>query len=573
MSETGKELILLHKFKTEHMKMHNCRCSCFLGLIFVYSFLFAFNGSSFSQSWIKNIGGSLDDKAYAVVVDKAGNIYITGYTTQSGGNIDIITFKLNQNGEQQWSKTFDGAGHSDDKAYAITLDKSNNIIVTGYTTGISSHHDFITIKYNSSGTQQWFATYNAPFNNNDEADAVICDDSSNVYVTGFITNFGTYYYTIKYNSSGVFQWGNTFGGTGNGDNKAYAITIDRSSNIYITGYISDTATGFDYATLKYNRNGTQQWARIYNGPANSDDKAYAITIDKAGSIYVTGYATDTVSSFDYATIKYDSTGSTLWTALYDGTGHSEDKAFAITVDSLNNPYVTGTSRRDTVSGTEDFATIKYNSTGGSQVWVARYTAAQNDGPSIPYSICVSKDNAYVFVTGSSWTDTTKKMDIATVKYNALTGDSVQQKRINGSGNNDDAGIMITSDTTGNIFVVGYESILNHGYDIVTLKFPLGDLISVKKISSAVPENFVLHQNYPNPFNPGTKILFDLPKSTVVKLVIYDITGREVATLANGYMRYGSYEIEFNAKNLSSGVYFYKLFSDDFTSVKKMVLLK
>ncbi|MFI5143985.1 MAG: T9SS type A sorting domain-containing protein [Ignavibacteria bacterium] len=84
---------------------------------------------------------------------------------------------------------------------------------------------------------------------------------------------------------------------------------------------------------------------------------------------------------------------------------------------------------------------------------------------------------------------------------------------------------------------------------------------------------MLHQNYPNPFNPGTKILFDLPKSTVVKLEVYDITGREVSTLANGYMRYGTYEVEFNAKNLSSGVYFYKLSSEDFTFVKKMVLLK
>lgn len=554
------------------MKTYNYRCSCFLGLFFVYSFLLVLTGSVYSQNWIKNFGGALDDKAYAVTVDKSGYTYLTGYTTQSNGNVDIITIKLNRNGDQQWSRTFDGAGHGEDKAYAITLDKSNNVIVTGYTTGITSHHDFVTIKYNSGGTQQWFATYNAPFNNDDEAHAIICDDSSNVYITGFITNFGTYYYTIKYNSSGVYQWGKTFGGTGNGDNKAYAITIDRRSNIYITGYISDTETGFDYATIKYNQNGTQQWARIYNGPANSDDKAYAITIDRMGAIYVTGYASNTGSSFDYATIKYDSSGTAIWTALYDGTGHSEDKAFAITVDSLNNPYVTGTSRHNTATGTEDFATIKYSSSNGSQLWAARYSSPLN-GPSIPNSITIPKNNSYVFVTGSSWSDSTKKMDIATVKYNILTGDSVQQRRINGSGSGDDAGIMVTSDSTGNIFVVGYESIINHGFDIAAVKFESGDLISVKKISSEVPVNFILHQNYPNPFNPDTKISFDLPKSAIVKLVIYDMTGREVSTIINGYMRFGSYEVEYKPVNLSSGVYFYKLSTDDFSSVKKMILLK
>jgi uncharacterized delta-60 repeat protein len=545
-----------------------------LGILFVLSFLFASVQSAYSQqNWIKNFGGALDDKAYAVTIDKAGSIYITGYTTQSGGNIDIITIKLNQNGEQQWSKTFDGAGHGEDKAYAITLDKSNNVIVTGYTTGLSSHHDFVTIKYTTNnGTQVWAATYNAPFNNDDEAHAIICDDSSNVYVTGFITNFGTYLYTIKYNSGGTFQWGKTFTGTGNGDNKAYAITIDRLANIYVTGFVSDTATGYDYSTIKYNLNGVQQWSRIFNGTSNSDDKAYAITVDKAGFIYVTGYTTDTNSASDFTTLKYDSTGILIWNATYNGPGNSDDKAYAITIDSLNNPYVTGSSKNDTTSGSEDYLTIKYNSTSGDTAWTARYHTEGN-GPDIPYSILIPKNNSAVFVTGSSWTDTTKGLDIATVKYGLNTGLQLQEKRLNGTGNSDDAAFMLASDTSSNVYITGYESVLNHSYDIFISKYLLGDLISVRKISSEIPAEFMIYQNYPNPFNPGTKIKFELPKSTVVKLAVYDLLGREVVTLINKYMHYGSYELEFNADKLSSGVYFYQLTTDTYSGVKKMIVLK
>ncbi len=545
-------------------------------IIHILFFLSFGNSLSFSQeSWFKNFGGTGDDKAYAVTVDKTGSIYITGYTTQSGGNIDIVTLKYNQSGTLLWSKTFDGTGHSDDKAYAITIDRLNNVIVTGYTTGIGSHHDYITIKYNTSGTQQWIAPYNAPFNNDDEAHSVICDDSSNVYVTGFITNFGTYYYTIKYNAAGTYQWGKTFGGTGNGDNKAYAITLDKQANIYVTGSVFDTATGYDFATIKYNLNGDQLWAKIFNGTGNGEDKAYAITIDKLGFIYVTGYALDTnnsVNSFDFTTLKYDSLGSQIWKAIYNGTGNNQDKAYAITLDSLNNAYITGSSRNDTTAGSEDFVTIKYNSVSGDSLWVSRYTSP-GDGPSIPYSISIPKNNPAVFVTGSSWTDSTNKMDIATVKYNINTGDTLQKKRINGSGNNDDVALMVTSDTTGNIFIAGYEAILNNGNDMFVAKYPLGDLIAVRSISTNLPSDFKLFQNYPNPFNPSTKIKFELPKSSVVKLIIYDLLGKEVETLINKYLHFGTYEVEFKPSELSTGVYFYELSSENFRDVKKMVLIK
>ena len=97
-------------------------------------------------------------------------------------------------------------------------------------------------------------------------------------------------------------------------------------------------------------------------------------------------------------------------------------------------------------------------------------------------------------------------------------------------------------------------------------------IDVKQLGD-VPDKYALEQNYPNPFNPSTIIRYDIIKSSNVSLKIYDIMGREVTTLVNDVQTAGRYEVMFSAKNLSSGVYFYRLIADDFTAIKKMVLMK
>jgi hypothetical protein len=88
-----------------------------------------------------------------------------------------------------------------------------------------------------------------------------------------------------------------------------------------------------------------------------------------------------------------------------------------------------------------------------------------------------------------------------------------------------------------------------------------------------PKTFNLAQNYPNPFNPTTNISFTVPEAGKVKLAVYNLIGQEVAVLVNGVVTEGSHEVEFNAKSLPSGTYFYKLQSDNSVSIKKMLLLK
>ena len=103
--------------------------------------------------------------------------------------------------------------------------------------------------------------------------------------------------------------------------------------------------------------------------------------------------------------------------------------------------------------------------------------------------------------------------------------------------------------------------------------PLSEMTSINITSGELPGEFRLQQNYPNPFNPTTRIKFDIPKNTFVKLEIYNNLGQLVKTLFDGQTNAGYFETTFDGNGLSSGTYFYKLTSPDFSETKMMILLK
>jgi hypothetical protein len=107
--------------------------------------------------------------------------------------------------------------------------------------------------------------------------------------------------------------------------------------------------------------------------------------------------------------------------------------------------------------------------------------------------------------------------------------------------------------------------------------PSGNPIGIVPISTTIPADYSLSQNYPNPFNPVTNINFAIPSSGIVKLSVFDMTGREVAVLANGHFSAGTYGVDFDASSLSSGVYFYRIYAEGegqkFTKTLKLVLIK
>ena len=414
-------------------------------------------------TWVTGYNGPENniDEAHAIAVDGSGNVYVTGWSTGNGVGFDYATIKYNSAGQRQWVARYTGfQGYGEDKANAIAVDGSGNVYVTGRSTGIGTAEDYATIKYNSAGQQQWVARYNGPGNSTDVASAIAIDGSGNVYVTG-TSDSGSHgsnydYATIKYNSDGQQQWVARYDGPAHDGDDAYAIALDSSGNVYVTGVDVGSGTGADYATIKYNSAGQQQWVARYNGPANGDDYAFALAVDTSGNVYATGQSRGAGVNFDYATVKYDSTGQQQWVARYHGPGTGGDAASGIAVDKSGSVYVTGTSNGD-------YATIKYDST-GQQQWIDRYHGPVNSGNEAHAIALDSSGNVYV--TGQSYAaggDT----DCATVKYDS-TGQEQWVIRYNGSGNPYDFAFAMAVDASANVYVTGESNA-----DYVTIKYVQG----------------------------------------------------------------------------------------------------
>jgi hypothetical protein len=419
------------------------------------------------EAWVARYNGpgnDIDD-AEAMAVDDAGNVYVTGYSTGSDGLLDYATVKYDSVGQQQWVARYNGPGNSYDVATAIAVDNAGNVYVTGESVGSGTGFDYATIKYDSAGQQQWVARYNGPGNGTDEAAAIVVDDAGNVYVTGnsIGSDSGVDYATIKYNAAGQEQWVARYNGPGNGNDYPMAIDIDSSGNVYVTGHSLGSGTGYDYATVKYDSKGQQQWVARYNGPGNDVDEATGIAVDGSGNVYVTGGSMGSNTGVDYATIKYDSAGQEQWVARYNGPGSLDDFANAIALDDLNNVYITGTSTSATRH--YDYATIKYNAD-GEEMWVSRYSGS-GAGDSEADDLAVDS-SGNVYVTGNSL-GFGSGSDYATVKYNTM-GQEQWAAGYNGPGNGDDFATAIAVDRSGNVYVAGRSPGSGTAFDYATIKY-------------------------------------------------------------------------------------------------------
>jgi len=442
--------------------------------IFAFLIFFLWVVPCFAQSvdtaWVRryNGPGNLGDLAYAIAVDGSNNVYVTGWSWGSGTDYDYATIKYYSNGDTAWVRRYNGPANSDDEASAIAVDGSNNVYVTGHSQGSGTGWDYATIRYYPNGDTAWVRRYNGPDNDWDDAYAIAVDGSNNVYVTGNSYGSGTSvdYATIKYYSNGDTAWVRRYNGPANSSDYVFAIAVDGSGNVYVSGYSGGSGTSQDYATIKYYPDGDTAWVRRYNGPVNGDDRASAVAVDGSNNVYVTGQSAQIWGypyNYDYATIKYYPNGDTAWVRRYNGPGDTSDYASAIAVDGSNNVYMTG---RSYGSGTSvDYATIKYYPNGDT-AWVRRYNGLANSSDYV-FAIAVDGSNN-VYVTGYSL-GTGTDYDYATVKYYP-DGDTAWVRRYNGPANSGDGAYAIAIDGSNNVYVTGISEGSGTGWDYTTIKY-------------------------------------------------------------------------------------------------------
>jgi len=416
-----------------------------------------------TEAWVQRYNGPAndDDRANAVAVDGSGNVVVTGYSSGTNGCPDFYTAKYAAaDGALLWDKRYNGPANGWDKALAVAVDASGNVVVTGWSGsgGYYYQHgyevplsDYYTAKYAAAnGALLWEKRYNGPADHDDRANAVAVDSSGNVVVTGYSnsTNVidGSYYadyYTAKYAAAdGALLWEKRYSGPVNRlyeDSGPQGVVVDGSGNVVVTGS-SHNGTNADYYTAKYAAvDGTLLWEKHYNGPGNGYDYANAVAVDGSGNVVVTGTSYGTNSNMDYYTAKYAAAdGALLWEKRYNGPENGNDVAQAVAVDGSGNVVVTGSG--------DDYCTAKYAAADGALLWEQRY-----NGPSNSYDRATA-----VAVDGSGNVVVTRYSgeDYYTAKYAAADGVLLWEKRYNGPVNGVDLASSLAIGPNGMVVVTG-----------------------------------------------------------------------------------------------------------------------
>ena len=432
-------------------------------------------GQQVWQALYNGNGGISVDEAYALAVDAAGDVYVTGYSGLTQSISEYATLKYSgATGQQLWQTRYAGTGPlpTSEVAVAVVVGANGNVYVTGASSNsiiVTTNSILATIKYEQNNVLQvWEARFTPPASTSNEvATNQATDAAGNIYVTGYAYNGRNYdYATVKYAASGEQLWEARYNGRANGDEIPKALALDTAGNVYVTGTAYDSISGYDYATVKYSPTGQELWSARYN--SNGDEEAAALAIDAAGNVVVTGNAiAANLRDYDYVTLKYTTSGQQVWEARYAGIGNRVVSAVAL--DSAGNVFVTGAATNATQND-YDYATLKYAAASGRQLWETRYTGNGSSNSNEVATAMVVDDAGNVIVTGAATTNGRINYDYVTIKYLGENGAAVVFSSYNGTANNDDIPTGIALDATGDAVVTGFSVGIGGTYDFATVKY-------------------------------------------------------------------------------------------------------
>jgi len=279
--------------------------------------------------WNRTWGGTGVDSAMGLALDSSDNIYVVGETNSTSFSSlmlsqppptisDIFLLKYNSLGQQEWSRTWGGV--EDDWGRSMVTDSSDNIYIVGGTQSFGAGGSDITlIKYNNLGVKQWNTTWGT--SGSESGYAIALDSSDNIFIAGSKATFNPSpdindVVLVKFNSLGEYQWDKTWGG-GHIDT-GWAMTMDSSDNIFITGLTFSYGTGGDLFLLKYNNAGDLQWDTTWGGSSFED--AHSIELDSSGNIFVSGETSSFgAGSTDISLVKFNSNGILQWYKTWGGS--------------------------------------------------------------------------------------------------------------------------------------------------------------------------------------------------------------------------------------------------------------
>jgi len=556
--------------------------------------------------WLRTFGGPSTNVGRSVLQTQDGNYVVAG-TSVSSGYYDVGLYKRDSLGNSIWAKSFGGDGN--EEGYSVQQTTDGGFIIVGHTSSFGNGmYDVWLIKTNSSGDTLWTRTYGGI--DNDWGLAVRQTSDGGYIIISATISFAVGYvdaWLIKTDSLGNSIWTKTYGG--NGEDIGYSVEQTTDG-----GYIIGGSSRSDVWLIKTNYIGDTIWTRTYG--TSGLEAGYTVKQTSDGGYIIIGNSNSFSASFDVWLIKTDSIGDTIWTQTFGGF---YDELCSSVQETFDGGYIITGSTRNYGAEWEDLLLRKTDSFGELQ-WTKTYGFHHTD---VGYEVQQTLDGGYIItgVSGSfgeQWDDviliklgsvptfnisvlypnsrvklflgrteeihywTTENIENVKIEFSLDSGDN-WNNIINSTPSTGSYSWLVNADSTSSECLIKISDASNNQiFDISDSTFTIDSLIvSVDPYNSDIPIEFSLNQNYPNPFNPTTTINYQIPELSFVTIKVYDVLGNEIVTLVNEEKAVGSYEVEFNATLLPSGVYFYRLQAgspsagsgQSFVETKKMVLMK
>ena len=509
--------------------------------------------------WMRSIENvNFIQTAETVIETFDGNYVTVGISLKDGGNLmDVWFTKWSSSGVFLGERIYDKGGTNDFGGSIAQTADSGFIIISSTEIldgGGLNNHDIWLLRTDIEGDTLWTKTYGGAAT--DVGVAVQQTEDGGYIITGRTHSFGagvTDAWFIKTDSFGDTLWTKTYGGVG----------VDVLNSTQLTqdgGYISTGSTrsfgagNLDAWLVKTDSFGDTLWTKTYGGVFN--DGANSVQQTQDGGFVLTGsFDRDEAGGQGLGVITTDSLGNEIWSQFFI---------------SASQTTVTGRSIQQLTDGGYIVLGNRISAIGLTpRLWLIRLAPDPPPDTTLPQ---VTIEN---LVQDSTYT--THRTNIEYSLFDEDPGDSISYSLdggltrtyigwgdlINGIQSEDGLNkwLLYAEDAFGNI---GKDSV-EFSVDTTT--------IGIEDNTGNIPENYLLSQNYPNPFNPETVIRYSIPQAEEVSLVVYNLIGEKVALLINGNMPAGNHRVTWDASNVSSGIYFYRLQAGDFVQTRKMVLLK
>ncbi len=289
--------------------------------------------------WVRFHSEAGADQQYAenVAVDTAGNIYVLGARFVS--SYDILLLKYSPAGKLRWVRRYASPGA--DWGTGIALDRAGDVYLTGYTPGTNGN-DALTLKYSPAGKRRWARLYDGPGGGNDGGGAVAVTADGTAYVAGSATGISSAAdaVVLKYASNGVLRWSRFQSGAGAFSDTYEGIALAANGDVVATGDEFSPTTGNDVLTARLSPGGRTRWVRLYNGPDNLADNGAIVAVAPTGAVFVEGFSSGAATNYDWLTLKYSAAGKPGWARRYSSSGSGLDFSTAL-VARAGSVFVAG----------------------------------------------------------------------------------------------------------------------------------------------------------------------------------------------------------------------------------------